>query len=169
MPMRSTLVLLAVLILAACSPAVNTAPDAGADIAQLVGTWTGTSTITSGAQSGSVTSAVHIAQSSLGLVTLDICPDLSPVSATVQSPLNFSLVTPHTCPAGAVTGCSSAALTYTSGSGSIGPLAVPIGSVPDGGSSDAGANPVLTFTASGTLAGCQSSSPLTVRFTGTKS
>jgi len=154
--------------LAACSPAANTSPDAGADISQLVGTWTGTSTITSGSQTGSVMATVHILQGNLGLVTLDICPDLSAVSATVDSPIKFSLVVPHTCPAGAVTGCSSAALTYTSGSGSIGALAVPIGSVPDGGSSDAGTSPVLTFNASGTLVGCQSSSPLTVKFTGTK-
>ena len=169
MPMRNTVFAVAILALAACSPAATTAPDAGPDVAQIVGTWVGTSTITSGSQTGSVTSTVHIVQGALGLVTLDICPDLSPVNATVTSPTSFSLVVPFTCPAGAVTGCSSAALTYTSGGGSIG-LApgIPAG---DGGTSDGGTSGgggPLQFSAAGTLAGCQLSSPLSVTFAGTK-
>jgi hypothetical protein len=159
------------LMAAACSPATTSSNGAN-DNAQLVGTWVGTSTISSGGQSGSVVATLHIASGALGLVTLDICPDQSLVNATVTSPTAFALVVPFTCPAGAVNGCSSAALTYTSGSGTLGGAAsdagVSDGGVSDAGTADAGTPGTLTFTGTGTLAGCQGSSPVTVSFTGTK-
>lgn len=162
MPMRSALATI-VVALAACSPAANTSADAGADVSQLVGTWVGTNTISNGGQPRTVVASLDVKAAPLGLVTVNICPDQSSVNATVTSPTAFTVVVPVTCPAVAVNGCASAALTYTSGSGVLG------GGAPDGGVSDAGAPGTLNFTAAGTLAGCQSTpSPVMISFTGTK-
>jgi hypothetical protein len=149
--MRSWLVGLA-LVTAGCLEGANTADagtDAGViDTAQIVGTWTGTSTING--QPVSTNAQTVITDSGGDIVHLSaVCPDgTSGCNATVTSPTAFTLA-PCSCPATPVSGCSSAVLSFLSGSGSV-------------------SSNTITINANGTLAGCGASSAVTLAFSGTK-
>jgi hypothetical protein len=125
----------------------GTSDAGGIDTSQIVGTWRGTSSING--QVVSSNAQTVITDSGGGVVHLSaVCPDgASGCNSTVTSPTAFTLI-PCSCPATPVTGCSSAVLSFLSGTGTI-------------------SSGTLTFSASGSVAGCGGSSAVTLAFTGT--